>query len=63
MFADPFRCGVCDRKFGNRTALNAHERTHDRARDISTIQSCRDDARFEAEAEAREGTNAERDAA
>lgn len=51
------RCSWCDARCRDQSDLIAHEAEHrreDERRDISTAQSCRDDARFEAEAEARE---------
>ena len=51
------RCSWCDARCRNQGDLIAHDAEHrreDHRREISTAQSCRDDARFEAEAEARE---------
>ncbi len=51
------RCSWCDARCRDQGDLIEHEAEHrreDERRDISTAQSCRDDARFEAEAEARE---------
>lgn len=51
------RCSWCDARCRDQNDLIEHEAEHrreDERREISTAQSCRDDARFEAEAEARE---------